>query len=113
MHTQLQVLRGKIRGLQLEGSSIHKQIRRTKGLRRHELWLRKRQLGKVCREHLIAYAYLKGRSYLDVEKCSEFNRPEFLKVFAIIQEHATWHEKRVLTQDKVREFLFPKEKEAT
>ena len=111
MHTQLQVLRGKIRGLQLEGATIHNRIRKTKGQTRHELWLRKRQLGKVCREHLIAYAMLRGVPYLSVEKCGEFNRPEFLKVYALIQEHASWNEKRDLTQDKVREFLFPKEKE--
>lgn len=111
MHTQLQVLRGKIRGLQAEGITIHNQIRKSKGLKRHELWLRKRLLGKVCREHLIAYALLRGVPYLSVEKCGEFNRPKFLKIFALIQDHASWHEKRDLTQDKVRELLLPKEKE--
>lgn len=110
MHTQLQVLRGKIRGLQAEGITIHNQIRKTKGMRRHELWLRKRQLGKVCREHLLAYAMLRGVPYLVVEKCSEFNRPEFLNVYEIIQAHAQWREKRELTQEKVREFLLPEEK---
>jgi len=107
MHTSLQVLRAKIRGLQAAGVSIHNRIRKAKGPKRNRLWNEKRCLGGYNREHLIAYGLLRGIPYTRIEKCSENNRPNPQKVFELVQAHGAWRARQLFTIEKVKELLTP------
>lgn len=107
MHTGLQVLRAKIRGLQAAGTSIHNRIRKAKGPKRNRLWDEKRRLGGYNREHLIAYGLLRGIPYGRIERCAEENRPDAAKVFELMKAHGDWKVARELTVDKVKELLGP------
>lgn len=49
----------------------------------------KRQLGTVCRHHLIAYGLLRNIPYERIERCAENNKPNAEQVLAIIQLHAS------------------------
>ena len=107
MHTGLQVLRAKIRGLQAAGISIHNRIRKAKGPKRNQLWDEKRRLGCYNREHLIAYGLLRGISYGRIERCAEENKPDAQRVFELMRAHGDWKVARELTVEKVKELLTP------
>lgn len=87
MHIGLQVLRAKIRGFQAAGTSIHHRIRKARGQKRNELWHQKRALGRQNRDHLIAYAILRGVPYERIEQCAERNRPDPLVVLDLVRAH--------------------------
>lgn len=107
MHTGLQVLRAKIRGLQAAGISIHNRIRKAKGPKRNKLWDEKRRLGGYNREHLIAYGLLRGIPYGRIERCAEENKPNAASVFELMKAHGDWKVARELTVEKVQELLTP------
>lgn len=107
MHTGLQVLRAKIRGLQAAGISIHNRIRKAKGPKRNRLWDEKRRLGCYNREHLIAYGLLRGIPYGRIEKCAKENQPDAAKVFELMRLHGDWKVARELTVERVKELLTP------
>ncbi len=90
MYIGLQLLRAKIRGLQLEGASIHCRIRKARGPKRDALWREKRRLGCYSREHLIAYGLLRGISYERIERCAKENRPNVASVLALMKDHGAW-----------------------
>ena len=65
-------LKAKIKGLAAEGRRIRlEEIRPSKGLDRNAAWERKRAVGREARHALVAYAYLRGRSYAKTEPNSE------------------------------------------
>jgi hypothetical protein len=104
-HIGLKVLRAKIRGFQSAGESIRHRIKKTKGLKRHTLWVEKRDLGSYNREHLIAYGLLKGVPYERIERCAENNGPDAKKVFELMLQHGSWEQVRSLTLEKVKTII--------
>lgn len=105
MYMGLQLLRAKIRGLQVAGISIHVRIRKASGLKRNKLWFEKRVLGSYNRQNLIAYGLLRGISYEKIEKCSEKNKPAAEKIFNIMKTHADWQTAEKLTPQDVVNLL--------
>lgn len=63
----VQALRAKVRGFEAEGRTIRSRISKSSGKTRESFWHRKRRLGELTRWHLLAYAFMKGRPYKDVE----------------------------------------------
>lgn len=106
MYISLQALRAKVRGFQAEGRSIGARIRRSKGARRHQLWLKKRQLGNIARDHQIAYCLLRGTPYHQIEsKCAETNKPDPRRVFEIVRAHADWKELPTWSEQRIAALL--------
>src|SRR5665213_3127320 len=83
----LQVLRAKVRGFEVTGRTIASRIHKSEGVRKNQLWNQKRQLGRICRHHLVAYGLLKGVQYSEIERCHPNNplSPKF--ILAILEEH--------------------------
>ena len=84
---QLQVLRAKIRGFEVSGRTIATRIHKSEGVRKNQLWNQKRQLGRICRHHLVAYGLLRGIPYSELERCHPNNTLSPKLVLAILQEH--------------------------
>jgi len=93
-HIGLQVLRAKIRGLQATGFTISSRIHKAAGKRKNDLWNTKRALGVHCRHHLIAYGFLRGVPYYNIEQCAANNKPKAQYVLDIINQHNMWDSKR-------------------
>lgn len=73
------ILRAAINGFAAGSRDIrNKEIRPSKELERYNAWDRKRSMGLQARVHLLAYAYLLGMKYSDVEP----NRPLDLKYWS-------------------------------
>lgn len=105
MDTGLQVLRAKIRGLQIAGEAIRRYIQKSFGLKRHSLWQQKRSLGVYSRYHLVAYGLLRGIPYDRIEKCDENNRLDPIGLFELMKAHAPWQLDHELTLDRVKVLL--------
>lgn len=67
MKTSLVILRRKIKGLSDEGCRLRRKINKAKLSLKNNLWDRKREVGIETRLHLLAYAYIKGKKYRDIE----------------------------------------------
>lgn len=84
------VLIGKIKGLAQESKKTRSRILKAK--KEEAVWnlaSRKRVVGIDIRHHLLAYAFLQGRSYRSVERnCAEDNLPNASKIFQIVEAHA-------------------------
>lgn len=84
------VLIGKIKGLALESRKARNRILKAK--KEEAVWnlaSRKRVVGIDIRHHLLAYAFLQGRSYRSVERsCAKDNLPRADLIFKIIEAHA-------------------------
>lgn len=101
------ILIGKIKGLALESKRARGQIRKAK--KEEAVWnlaTRKRVVGIDIRHHLLAYAFLKGTSYLAVERaCAKDNKPSSDKIYQIVAAHAptywggTWKPYKVSLTD--------------
>lgn len=105
MHTDLQVLRAKVRGLQAAGVTLQCKIRKSKGDKRAAKRLEKRCLGWYSRMHLIAYGLLRDVPYERIERCSEENKPDPNIVFELMKLHGDYKMKRELTVEKVKLLL--------
>lgn len=106
-HFGLQVLRAKIRGFQVTGSSITARIAKSHKERKHRLWNKKRELGTQCRYHHVAYGLLRGVPYLSIERCAPNNRLDPQKLLDVMLQHADFSQKRSLTLESVKEMLTP------
>jgi hypothetical protein len=115
----LVALRAVIKGCAAEACEIReKEIRKTKERQRYEAWDRKRKLGWYTRHNLIAYGFLRGRAYLELEPsrenmklqyrgCVDGNSIDIDLLFAICRQHApelTWFGKK-LTLDDLRAWI--------
>ena len=79
--------KGKINGLAQQSAKIRRNILRSKGDHRNDLWLQKRWLGTRTRHVLLAYAYLRGIPYTTVEpKTAKDNPPDVHLIYLIVQE---------------------------
>jgi hypothetical protein len=82
------ILIGKINGLSEQAKRARLRLRSEK----EKPWifaLRKYLLGKDVRHHLLAYAFLRGVPYREIEaNCREDNKPASADIFKIIQQHA-------------------------
>lgn len=107
MYIGIQVLRGKIRGLQAAGETIHHRIKKCSGLFRNNLWNEKRCLGSYNRAHLVAYGILRGVPYDRIERCAPLNKPNPQMIFELVQLHGDWKQRRELTLEKVKSLLAP------
>jgi len=84
------VMIAKINGLAQEGKKSRIRISRAKT--QEAVWplaYRKHLIGREARNHLLAYAFLRGIPYRKVEpKCSEFNKPTAFSIFKVVEQHA-------------------------
>lgn len=82
-------LKAKILGLQELSKTIHASLVSKTGVDRERERNIKRVLGEVTRNHLIAYALLRGKSYSTLErKCNKGNEPNPKKIFDIIMQQS-------------------------
>ena len=91
MNMYLRVLKSKICGFQLESLKIRKEISRSSGIRRFDLWNMKRFIGSYARDHLIAYALIKGIPYCDIERKTTCE-PLASVILKIIHAHVSYVE---------------------
>jgi hypothetical protein len=103
---ELLSLQAKVRGFQAQGTTVRQHISRSHGTKKCDLWQLKRSLGNNAREHLVAYCLLRGVPYEKVEKCPK-TLPDAKRVLNIMQEHASYAERRKLTLEKVENLLKP------
>jgi hypothetical protein len=84
------ILIGKIKGLASESKRARQTILKAK--KPEAVWnlaIRKQVVGIDIRYHLLAYAFLRGKSYRAVEKtCAKFNEPRAASIFKIIEDYA-------------------------
>jgi len=84
------ILIGKIKGLATESKRARARI--VKAKKEEAVWnlaSRKRLVGIDIRHHLLAYAFLQGRSYHSVERaCAKDNLPRADFIFKIVEAHA-------------------------
>jgi hypothetical protein len=92
-HIGLQVLRAKIRGFQVTGSTITSRISKSEKERKNRLWNEKRRLGLHCRYHLVAYGLLRGVPYSQIERCAPSNQLNPQGVLDIVLAHNGWDSK--------------------
>lgn len=64
---QLLKLKAKIKGLAAEGCHTHQILRTKKGPERDRYWQLKREIGKETRHYLIAYGFLRGKTFREME----------------------------------------------
>jgi hypothetical protein len=93
-HIGLQVLRVKLRGFQVTGSTITSRIRKSEKERKNRLWNEKRRLGVHCRYHLVAYGLLRGVPYDQIERCAPSNKLDPKRLLDVILAHNGWDNKR-------------------
>lgn len=106
METNLRALRAKIKGFCAESTSVRKDINRSRDQKKARLWDEKRSLGSVAREHLIAYALLRGKKYEELErKCRPGNEPHCSVILKLIHEHASAKDRREWTEQRVKDAL--------
>jgi hypothetical protein len=84
------ILIGKINGLSEQSKKAGSRFKEAKTPeKRYSLYYRKQVIGANTRDHLLAYAFLRGISYHKIEtKCGEDNKPKPDKIFKIIEQHA-------------------------
>lgn len=104
MNVHLRVLKSKICGFQLESLKVRKEISQSSGLRRFELWNTKRFIGSHARDHLIAYALIKGVPYFEIER-KTICEPSASVILKIIHAHVSWLEERNWTLERVQKLL--------
>jgi hypothetical protein len=86
-HIGLQILRAKVRGFQVTGSTLQSRISKAKGARKSRLWELKHRLGNQARYHLVAYGLLRGVPYERIERCSTNNKLNAEKLLEIMVAH--------------------------
>lgn len=107
----LQVLRAKLRGFHAAGNSISCRIYKSTKERKSKLWNAKRKLGVHCRHHLIAYGFLRGVPYNQIERCAPNNKPDAQVILDIMLAHADGRQREELSLEKVQSLLFTSEPE--
>lgn len=99
-------IKAKICGRQHISYSLRKRINRLKGERRHEGQLTKREFGTQTRLCLLAYGFLRGISYRQIEgKCCEGNQPGPYQILNTIHENIYSWQRKEITLEHVRVWL--------
>jgi len=99
MDTKLRILKAKIKGFSEESRYIRRKfIHPFSGPKRANGWTAKRNLGEEARYHHLAYGFLRGRTYREMEQKTEVGKGrmfyfDFNYLLRIIKEHAPWKER--------------------
>ncbi len=100
---------GKINGLSEMSRKTSKILAAKKNLSSHKKDILKRRkviLGDDIRHHLLAYAFLLGKKYHDLEsKCAEDNKPSVEHIFDIIKLHVSSYDFRKINIETIKEWL--------
>lgn len=86
----LQVLRAKIRGFHVTGTTFTSRIKKAHADHKNRLWVQKRHLGVYARYHSLAYGILRGIPYAHIEKCAPNNRPNPQTILDTVLLHTMW-----------------------
>lgn len=115
MSLYLRYLKAKIKGLAAESVKMRQEINILHGMAKCDAWEDKRTFGEETRLHLLAYGFLKGKSYRDMEPVS--NLEFFLRSYnierlqQIIMQHTFWPlEKQKWTLDFIKDLIFYEKK---
>lgn len=104
----IESIKGHIKSNDEASREIRKQIHAAEGMDRYRLWNDKRWQGCENRLWLLAYACLRGRSYVQIEqKVADGNEPSASGIFDIIQSSFVQDcpEKAEWTKDRVKAWL--------
>lgn len=104
MKIELQVLKAKIRGFEIESQKIRRQIRKEKGVRRCPLWQRKRELGSYTRNHLLAYGILREIPYNKLERNAQSINID--AILDVIHTHVRYFERSKWTKERLEKLVF-------
>lgn len=103
---QLLGLKAKICGYQHVSHRLRNRINRLEGDRRHAGQLTKRELGTHTRSHLLAYGFLRGIPYRQIERHhGEGNAPDPQRILEIARDGLYTWQQRDLTVENVRAWL--------
>lgn len=86
-HIGLQILRAKVRGFHVTGTTLQSRISKAKGAKKSKLWELKHRLGNQARYHLVAYGLLRGVPYDRIERCDPNNKLNPEKLLEIMVAH--------------------------
>jgi hypothetical protein len=99
-------IKAKICGCQHISYSLRKQISRLKGDRRHQGQLTKREFGMQTRSYLLAYGFLRGIPYKQIEERHGIgNPPDARRILEITHEGLYSWQRKELTLERVRAWL--------
>jgi hypothetical protein len=98
---------GKINGLAVEAKKARRSLLKSKSV--EKVWScanTKRFIGEDIRHHLLAYAFLRGTAYNELErKCREDHLPSSESILKIVQGHVAVYKAPAYTIDKVNAWL--------
>lgn len=111
-------LRNEVKQLQFEGRALGEKIRQSKGLERYRLWNVKRSNRDGARYVYLAYACLRGRSYVKLEsKVRQGHEPWTSSILDAITKVLDDTQKAEWTAERVKAWLkgesLPKAEETT
>lgn len=86
-HNGLQILRAKVRGFHVTGTTLQSRISKATGAKKSRLWELKHRLGNQARYHLVAYGLLRGVPYDRIERCDPNNKLNPEKLLEIMVAH--------------------------
>ena len=112
MDMMMRVLKSKVRGLEFEGQKIRRKIEKSSGLERFNHWTRKRELGYYTRAHLLAYGFLRGVPYNQMERKSNCV-VDLQLLLQIIHEHVPTYKRREWTIERIESLIWGPAPEAT
>jgi hypothetical protein len=99
-------LKNEIKQCTIAGRAIGEKIRQSKGLDRYQLWNAKRSVGDGARYVLLAYACLRERPYLTVErKVRQGNEPSATSIHNALLEALGDTQKAEWTRERVKAWL--------
>lgn len=100
---------GKINGLSEVSKKTSKRLLKRKGLdplKNRNLRWHKQLLSDDIRHHLLAYAFLFGKSYKSLEsKCADNNKPSAEHILNIIQLHVSSYDLKKINIEIVKKWL--------
>jgi hypothetical protein len=98
---------GKINGLSDEVKRTRVKLLKGKTeTHRNEIAVAKRFVGNESRHYLLAYAFMRGDSYLSIErKCRSENKPSAERILEIVHSHMYKFMRSKVTIDMVKAWL--------
>jgi len=98
---------GKINGMAAEAKRARQSLLKSKSV--EKVWYctaTKRFIGQDIRHHLLAYAFLRGAAYGELErKCREDHLPSSESILKIVLGHVPGYKAPAYTIDKVNSWL--------
>lgn len=83
------ILIGKINGLSQQAKRARTRLRSGKAKQPWVFAIRQNVIGSDVRHHLLAYAFLRGVPYHNIESsCREDNKPKPAAIYKIVEQHA-------------------------